>query len=183
MLRFLEQVKDFVSYDAEREFYATVFPDSVEKKDILRIRRMKLDDFQSVTAIEKKVYNYPWTIGVFKDCFRAGYICSVCEDLENVIGYSILSVAAGEAHIMNVCVDPDEQKQGVGRKMIEEMIKVARQNKSESIYLEVRPSNEAAISLYKQLGFDEIGLRKDYYPAPEGREDALMLSIKLHEVE
>lgn len=80
---------------------------------------------------------------------------------------------------MNVCVDPEEQKQGVGRKLIEQMIKVARQNQSEKIYLEVRPSNEDAISLYKKMGFNEIGIRKDYYPAKGGREDALMLSIDL----
>lgn len=179
MVRLFEQVKNFVSYDVEREFYAKVFPDSVEKKDILRIRKMKIVDFPSVVAIEKQVYNFPWTEGIFKDCFKAGYICSVCEDMEKVIAYSILSVAVGEAHIMNICVDPAEQKQGVGRDMIDYLIKLARQGKAETILLEVRPSNEGAIALYKSMGFNDIGLRKDYYPTKTGREDALILAKEL----
>ena len=179
MVRLFEQVINFVSYDADREFYAKIFPDSVEKKDILRIRRMKIDDFPSVVAIEKQVYNFPWTVGIFKDCFRAGYICSVCEDMEKVIAYSILAVTVGEAHIMNICVDPAEQRQGVGQKMVENLIKVAMQGKAESLLLEVRPSNEGAIALYKSMDFNEIGTRKDYYPAKTGREDALMLAKEL----
>ncbi len=174
-----ERVKDLVCYDAERDFYATVFPESVEKKDILKIRPMKPTDIQAVLDIERQVYNYPWTEGIFRDCFTAGYKCWVCEDLERVIAYSILSVAAGEAHIMNICVDPTEQNQGIGRKMIEHLIKVSRYCKAESIFLEVRPSNESAKVLYQRMGFNEIGIRKDYYPAEEGREDALMFGMEL----
>ena len=99
--------------------------------------------------------------------------------MEKVIAYSILSVDVGEAHIMNICVDPAEQRQGVGREMIEKLIKVAMQGKAESLLLEVRPSNEGAISLYKSMGFNEIGTRKDYYPTKTGREDALMLAKEL----
>ncbi len=179
MVRYFKEIINAVSYDADREFYAKIFPDSVEKKDILRIRRMSKDDIPAVVEIEKQVYNYPWTEGIFKDCFIAGYKCWVCEDMENVVAYGILSVAAGEAHIMNICVDPAEQKQGIGRSMVEKMVEAARDRKINSIFLEVRPSNTAAIALYNGLGFNELGTRKDYYPAEEGREDALMLGMEL----
>lgn len=174
-----EQMKNLISYDADRDFYATVFPDSVDKSDILRIRGMKAADLSAVLAIERQVYQYPWSEGIFKDCFTAGYSCWVCEDLEKVVSYSILSVAAGEAHIMNIGVDPMEQKQGIGRKMIEHMIKVSRYGKAKSIFLEVRPTNLAAIALYEKMGFNQIGIRKGYYPGEEGREDALMLALEL----
>lgn len=174
-----DQVKNFLTYDADRDFYATVFPDSVNKNDILRIRSMKASDLSAVLAIERQVYNFPWSEGIFRDCFTAGYSCWVCEDLEKVVSYSILSIAAGEAHIMNISVDPKEQKQGIGGKMIKHLIKVARQGKAQSIFLEVRPSNAAAIALYEKMGFNQIGVRKNYYPGPEGREDALMLALEL----
>jgi ribosomal-protein-alanine N-acetyltransferase len=129
--------------------------------------------------IEQQVYNYPWSEGIFKDCFTAGYKCWVCEDMEKVVAYSILSLAAGEAHIMNICVDPAEQKQGIGKTMIEKLIEEVRDRKINSLFLEVRPSNTAAIALYEKLGFNELGLRKNYYPAEDGREDALMLGMEL----
>ncbi len=176
---FIERVKHLVFYDTERDFYAKVFPESVEKKEILRIRPMRLSDLPAVLAIERQVYNYPWSEGIFKDCFTAGYSCWVCEDLEKVIAFSILSIAAGEAHIMNICVDPAEQGQGIGRKMIRHLIKIARYGKAESIFLEVRPSNHSAKVLYQKMGFNEIGIRKAYYPAENGREDALMLALEL----
>lgn len=179
MVRYIKQLKNAVSYDADRDFYATIFPDSVEKKDILRFRKMNKEDIPAVVEIEKQVYNYPWSDGIFKDCFTAGYKCWVCEDMEKVVAYGILSLAAGEAHIMNICVDPAEQKQGIGQSMVETMVEAARDRKINSIFLEVRPSNTAAISLYNRLGFSELGTRKDYYPAEEGREDALMLGMEL----
>lgn len=179
MIRFIKEIKNAVSYDADRDFYAKVFPGSVDKKDILRIRKMNKEDIPAVVEIEKQVYNYPWSEGIFKDCFTAGYKCWVCEDMEKVVAYAILSLAAGEAHIMNICVDPAEQKQGIGQKMVEKLIEAVRDRKINSMFLEVRPSNNTAIALYKRLGFNELGLRKDYYPAEEGREDALMLGMEL----
>ncbi len=176
---FLDQVKNLVTYDADRDFYATVFPDSVDKSDLLRIRNMKSSDLPAVLAIERQVYNYPWSEGIFRDCFTAGYSCWVCEDLEKVVAYSILSVAAGEAHIMNISVDPKQQKQGIGRKMIEHLLKIACYGKAKSIFLEVRPTNLAAIALYEKMGFNQIGIRKGYYPGEESREDALMFALEL----
>lgn len=179
LLSYVEQLKDLVCYDADREFYAKVFPDSVAKEDLWRLRRMRMTDLSTVLKIESQVYNYPWSEGIFKDCFKAQYSCWVCEDIDDVLGYCIISLAAGEAHIMNICVDPALQKQGVGRKMVEHMIDVAENKNASSIFLEVRPSNKNAISLYESLGFNEIGIRKAYYPGENGREDALMLAKEL----
>lgn len=94
------------------------------------------------------------------------------------MGYSLLSIAVGEAHILNISVDPNEQKQGIGRKMLENLIAVAK-GRAETVFLEVRPTNTVAIALYESMGFNEIGIRKGYYPAENGREDAIMLALQL----
>lgn len=178
--KLIDKVKDFVIYDADKEFYAKVFPDSVERKDLMRIRNMRQEDLPEVLAIEGKNYNFPWSEGIFNDCLKsANYACLICEELDVITGFSIVSILAGEAHIMNICVDPAVQKQGVGSKLLEYMIELATP-KAETIFLEVRPSNLAAISLYKKRGFNEIGVRKAYYPAVNGRrEDAVMLALEL----
>jgi ribosomal-protein-alanine N-acetyltransferase len=176
----LDKVRELVVYDADKEFYAKVFPDSVERKDLMRLRRMRLEDLPMVLEIEAKSYNFPWSEAIFKDCIKSmHYSCWICEELDVIVGYSIVSMAAGEAHIMNINVDPAIQGQGVGSKLLEHMIEVATK-KAESIFLEVRPSNKAAIALYEKRGFNEIGIRKGYYPAENGhREDAVMLALDL----
>ena len=174
----LDKFKKMVVYDADREFYAKVFPDSVAKKDLLRLRTMTHADLPSVMVIERKNYQFPWEEDIFADCFKAGYSCWVCELQDKVLGYSLLSIAVGEAHILNISVDPSEQKQGVGRKMLEHLIEVAR-GRAETVFLEVRLTNAAAIALYEGMGFNEIGIRKGYYPAENGREDAIMLALEL----
>lgn len=179
MRELLQRFKDIVVYDADREFYAKIFPDSVTREDLLRMRRMTGKDLSTVLTIENTNYDFPWSEGVFKDCFKAGYSCWVCEDVDRILGYSILSIAVGEAHILNISVEPEEQGQGIGRKMLMHLIDVARWYKTETVFLEVRPSNLGAIALYEKMGFNEIGIRKDYYPAQEGREDALMLALEL----
>ncbi len=180
MRNFFEKMKDMLIYDADREFYAKVFPGSVSRKELMKIRHMEYSDISDVVAIEEKNYGFPWSENIFQDCLRAfNYSCWVCVEGEDaVIGYCIVSIAAGEAHVMNLCVDPGAQGLGAGRKMMEHTIEKAR-TKAEKIFLEVRPSNQRAIQLYKSLGFDEIGIRKDYYPALNGREDAVMLALDL----
>jgi len=173
-------IKNFVSYDADREFYAKVFPDSVNLMDLIRLRKMHKDDMPSVLKIEAKNYQYPWNKTIFNDCFVASsYSCWVCEDEnEEIIGYAILSVGAGESHIINISVDPKMQGLGIGQKMMAHLIKIAGK-KAETMFLEVRPSNQGAIKLYNKLGFNEIGRRKGYYPAEKGREDAIILALEL----
>jgi [ribosomal protein S18]-alanine N-acetyltransferase len=180
MHKFFAKLKDKLVYDADRDFYAKVFPGSVNRRDLMKIRYMDSSDLKAVLAIENGNYNFPWSENIFMDCLRAlNYTCWVCEEPDDrVVGYCIVSVAVGEAHIMNLCVDPSLQRLGAGRKMLEHMLKHLRP-KAEKVFLEVRPSNYKAIRLYKSLGFHEIGVRKDYYPAPNGREDALMLAIEM----
>ncbi len=178
MYRLVDQIKNFLIYDADKEFYAKVFPDSVPMMELMRIRRMTPTDLREVLIIENKNYQFPWEEDTFKDCFKAGYGTWICEVENKIVGYGLISIAAGEAHILNLSVDPKEQGQGVGRKLLEFMIRVA-QGKAETVFLEVRPSNTHAIALYERLGFNEIGLRKAYYPAENGREDALMLALEL----
>lgn len=180
MRRFFEKMKEILLYDADRAFYAKVFPGSVPRIDLMKIRRMAHSDLPSVLHIEGLNYQFPWSENVFSECLRAmNYTCWVCEEADkSVIGYYIVSMAAGEVHVMNVCVDPALHRLGAGRKMLQHMIEQAR-SRAERIFLEVRPSNVAAIKLYKSLGFVEIGIRKDYYPAKHGREDAVMLALEL----
>ena len=141
---------------------------------------MRTEDLPEVLEIEAKNYNFPWSEGIFNDCLKSfSYSCQVCTEEDKVVGYSIVSMAVGEAHIMNICVDPELQSQGVGSKLLENMIELARK-KAETIFLEVRPSNKVAIALYEKRGFNEIGIRKGYYPAENGsKEDAVMLALEL----
>lgn len=181
MFRILRLIKEFITYDADREFYAKVFPDSVTKVDLMRLRKMRKADLARVLEIEAKNYAFPWSEEIFKDCFSVlSYSCWVCEDAdENVIAYAILSVGAGEAHILNISVDPTAQGLGVGRKIMEHLIEIASK-KAQTMFLEVRPSNTKAQTLYESLGFNEIGIRKGYYPAENNtREDAIMLALEL----
>lgn len=181
MWKLLSKIKDCFVYDADREFYAKVFPNSVNPSQLVRLRKMDTSDLKAVLAIEKQNYEFPWSEAIFKDCFGVpGYRLWICEDAnDRIIGYCILSIIVDEAHIMNVSVSPDWQGQGIGRKMLEHMIAYAK-TKAEKMLLEVRPLNISAIKLYKSLGFREIGIRKNYYPAKNnGREDALMLELAL----
>lgn len=173
-----DRLKTWVVYDADKEFYAKIFPDSVPRKDLFRMRRMTTADLPQVLAIEQQNYLFPWEEDIFEDCLKAGYSCWVCEELDRVLGYCLLSIAVGEAHILNISVDPAEQKQGIGRKMLQHLIDTAR-GRAETVFLEVRPSNKVAIALYNDMGFNEIGIRKNYYPAENGREDAIMLALQL----
>jgi ribosomal-protein-alanine N-acetyltransferase len=182
MRSLLDSFIEFVSYDAERDFYVKIFPDLLKNSGdtFIKIRPMKRTDIKQMLEIEKQVYDFPWSEGTLHDCMTAGYHCWVCEQVGTVLAYGILSVGAGESHIMNLCVAPAVQNQGYGRKMMQHLINEARRQQAEVLLLEVRPSNPIAIGLYDSMGFNEIGRRKDYYPALEGREDAVMMAIELN---
>jgi ribosomal-protein-alanine N-acetyltransferase len=144
-----------------------------------QFRLMVDTDLDAVIAIEEKVYPYPWTRGIFYDCLRIGYLCRVLEKNGKLVAYSIMSVAVAESHLLTLVVAVDEQKKGYGKKMLNEMIQQAVSDNANTMYLEVRTSNKAAIQLYHQRGFNELGVRNNYYPAEHGREDALMLALDL----
>lgn len=140
---------------------------------------MQVEDLDAVMQIEESVYQFPWTRKIFFDCLHVGYQCSVCENDDRLLGYCIASAAAGEAHILNLCVSPSERRHGIGRNLLQTQIEVFREGPLETVFLEVRESNTIAIALYDDVGFNEIGRRRAYYPAANGREDALILALNL----
>ncbi|MGI9203396.1 MAG: ribosomal protein S18-alanine N-acetyltransferase [Woeseiaceae bacterium] len=140
------------------------------------VRVMAHDDIALVSDIEQRSYDFPWSHGVFRDCLLAGYNCIVLERVDRVVGYAILSIAAGEAHILNLCVDPMYRDLGYGERLLDEVLEVASREDVGDIFLEVRPSNEKAISLYRKKGFRNIAKRPAYYQAEDGREDAAVFS-------
>lgn len=140
---------------------------------------MREADLEAVLAIELRAYPFPWTRGIFRDCLQADYPAWVLEQDGTIIGYGVLSLAADEAHVLNVCAAPEMQGQGHGRRMLRALLQVARGRGARRVFLEVRPSNAHAIALYHDEGFNEIGRRPRYYPAKDGREDALVMAIEL----
>ncbi len=146
----------------------------------VQLRPMGASDIAAVMAVELAVYPYPWTEGIFRDCLRVGYCCWVADSADGIAGYFVLSVAGGEAHLLNLCVAPTSQGTGLGRRLLRHALRLAREHGTDTIFLEVRPSNAAAIALYRDSGFVEVGLRRGYYPASKGeREDALVLALVL----
>ena len=137
---------------------------------------MQDTDLVEIMEIERRSYPHPWTRQIFNDCLRAGYCCWVCEQQGVIEGYGVTSIAAGESHLLNLCVRPESQQQGIGRKLLLHLISLARRQNAEMMFLEVRPSNRAARALYESMGFNELGSRREYYPADKGREDALILA-------
>lgn len=143
------------------------------------IRDMTHEDLSMVSDIERRSYEFPWSHGVFRDCLLAGYQNIVLLRGDVVAGYGVLSVAAGEAHILNICVEPNYRSRGYGEKLLDEMLFRARAASVRQIFLEVRPSNERAIVLYRKKGFHQVANRPAYYQAHGGREDAAVLVKKL----
>jgi len=140
-----------------------------------RFRPMAEADLDAVLAIEREAYPFPWTRGNFRDCLDSGYSCWSMELDNEIIGYSILMAAVGEGHILNCCVHPLWQGRGLGRQLVQRMLATAPEYGIECLFLEVRPSNVSALRLYERLGFESVGLRRHYYPAEQGREDALVM--------
>lgn len=142
-------------------------------------RPMTEADLDAVLAIEIRAYDHPWTKGIFGDCIRVGYECWIAELDGEMAGYGVLSVGAGESHVLNVAVAPERQGQGLGRRILMHLLDRARRQGAEQALLEVRPSNEKAIRLYEDVGFCEICRRPGYYPGQERREDAIVYALQL----
>ena len=143
------------------------------------LRTMRDADIATVMAIETRAYPFPWTDGIFRDCINACYPSWLLIQEDAVIGYGIISIAAREAHLLNICIDPDVQSNGHGRRLLRALVRIARAQNAERVFLEVRPSNPRAIALYFDEGFNEIGRRPRYYPANMGREDAIVMAMEL----
>jgi ribosomal-protein-alanine N-acetyltransferase len=136
------------------------------------IRAMRGNDVADVVAIERASYQFPWSEGIFRDCLRVGYVCRVVTMVRDVMAYGVMSFGAGEAHILNLCVGEAYRCRGVGHRLLSSLIERAAAAGMGDAFLEVRPSNTAAIRLYLALGFEQVGMRRGYYQAANGREDA-----------
>ena len=152
---------------------------AVLKQPAPRFRPMQEADIPDVLAIESSAYDFPWSRVIFQDCLRVGYCCWVVERNLDVCGYGVMSVSVAESHILNLCIHPAQQRAGLGRTLLHHLLAIARKHKAESAYLEVRPSNIPARRLYTRLGFEEVGMRRNYYPARLGREDAIIMAKNL----
>jgi ribosomal-protein-alanine N-acetyltransferase len=133
----------------------------------------------AVMDIEERAYPWPWTEGMFRDSLNSGYLCHVLADAGQLLGYTVIYVAVGECHILNICVEPDKHGLGLGRMLLRHALECAVDLGAEQSFLEVRPSNVSAIRLYESMGYVQVGRRKDYYPAGDAREDALVYLLDL----
>ena len=145
----------------------------------LNIRPMGPSDLDVVVTNEASAYQFPWGRGVFTDCLKAGNQCWVAEVDASIVGHAVVTIGAGEAHLLNVCIGRELQGAGYGRTLVLHALELARNLGADALFLEVRPSNQIAARLYESLGFTEIGVRKNYYPGPLGQEDARVLVIDL----
>jgi ribosomal-protein-alanine N-acetyltransferase len=147
----------------------------------LEFRPMSPADVEEVMRLETSVYQFPWTERIFRDCIRVGYDCWLALKDNIIVAHAVVSTAAGESHVLNLAVTEEYQGKGIGKQFIHFLLGIAASKQAEIMMLEVRPSNVRAISCYNSAGFNEIGCRKDYYPAPNGKEDALLFAKQISE--
>ena len=157
---------------------------SAQLKPNLSLRPMQMHDLDNVMQIEPTIYSYPWTRGNFSDSLSNGYSGWVMEQNAEMIGYSLLMMVMDEAHLLNLSVVKHYQKRGLGRYLLEHMLKIAKTHKAANMFLEVRTSNISAIALYQNMGFCEMAVRRGYYPADPkvfktGREDAVLMGLAI----
>ena len=154
-------------------------PDQFANIGGLTVRPMREADLPEVVGIERSSYQFPWTEGIFHDCLRVAYLCRVAMQDQRITGYAVMSMGAGEAHILNLCVREEHRRAGVGRALIHYLLEQAEDAGMVEAFLEVRPTNAIAKFLYQSLGFEQIGTRRGYYQAAGGREDAAVLRLRL----
>jgi ribosomal-protein-alanine N-acetyltransferase len=144
------------------------------------LRDMSEADLEAVLRIEREAHAHPWTLGNFSDALRSKYQCKIFEsETGDMLGYAVLMLAVDEAELLDIAIAPKQQRRGWGRKLLDEMLALARRHDMRRMVLEVRASNSAAIALYRSAGFADIGLRREYYPAQNGREDAILMGLAL----
>lgn len=143
------------------------------------LRPMSASDLDAIMGIERVNFPFPWTEGNFKDSMNSGYICLVMEQGKQLMGYAVLMMVLDEAHLLNISVAKSYQGQGWGRHLLIQMMETGREKGGLNMFLEVRPSNHSALGLYESMGFNEMGIRPGYYPAHNGREDAVLMGMAL----
>lgn len=158
---------------------------SSEELTEYNVRAMVVTDIGEVLRIERSSYQIPWTEQIFRDCLKVGYFCLVMEGDKGLLGYVIFSAAAGESHILNLCIDTTQRRHGFAEALLSQAIATVIVSGAKVMFLEVRVSNQSAIALYEKLGFIETGRRENYYNAvpkntkQSNREDALLMAKEL----
>lgn len=145
-------------------------------------RLADIADLKSVMALERSSYSHPWSNGNFIDCFKDGYEIwrlSCIEESSALLGYGVISAAVGEAHLLNLCVASEVRGLGLGKRFMHHLMCRGVALGAKMMFLEVRESNAAAISLYSSSGFNEVGFRKGYYPSASGGESAIVMACDL----
>ncbi len=152
---------------------------SAQLAQMVKFRPMEVSDLDAVMEIEPRIYSHPWTRGNFNDSLKAGYLALMMLQGEAVVGYALMMMVLDEAHLLNISVAKAFQKQGFGKQMLNKMLDEAKAQGAANMFLEVRQSNQAAIMLYECAGFNEMAIRRKYYPAETGREDAVLMGLAL----
>mgnify|MGYP001401882473 CR=1 FL=1 len=144
------------------------------------IRAMELEDVDAVLAIESATQLTPWSSAHFRDCLsNANYLCQVATVDDDPVAFLILSRILDETHVLNIAVAPAWQRRGIARRLLQQALDAARADAMTVVYLEVRESNQSAQALYRQLGFETCGVRKNYYRKGEGHENAVLMQCLL----
>ncbi|WP_286162437.1 ribosomal protein S18-alanine N-acetyltransferase [Methylobacillus flagellatus] len=152
---------------------------TVATQQQLSVRRMQASDLADVVRIEAMVHDYPWTRGNFADSMQAGHDCWTYTEQYNIVGYAVLMMVLDEAHLLNISIAKEYQAAGRGYALLQHLMQLAKQAGAANMFLEVRQSNLPAIRLYERTGFNEMGIRRNYYPARTGREDAILMGMAL----
>jgi ribosomal-protein-alanine N-acetyltransferase len=148
-------------------------------KPDMQFRPMQVSDLDEMMEIENVIYTHPWSRGNFSDSLNAGYSCWILAEDTVIIGYAVLMLAMDEAHLLNLSIAKHRQRQGWGEALLNHILDTARGHGAANIFLEVRISNKSAICLYEKAGFNEMAIRRNYYPAHDGREDAILMGMAL----
>jgi len=148
-------------------------------KPSIQMRPMQMTDLDAIMQIEPTIFPFPWSRGNFNDSLNSGYSCWVMELDGEIMGYGVLMMILDEAHLLNISIASNQQGRGFGRTLLEHMMQLGRHHGGLNMFLEVRPSNVAAIALYESMGFNEMAVRRNYYPAKHGREDAVLMGMAL----
>ena len=141
------------------------------------LRPMFESDLDAIMEIEPTIYSHPWTRGNFNDSLKAGHEAWVMTSDDEIVGYAVIMIVLDEAHLLNISIAAPYQKQGLGRMLLMYLVDQAKALKTETMFLEVRASNVSAIALYEKVGFVEMSIRRGYYPASKGREDAILMGL------
>jgi len=152
---------------------------SAQLESLPKLRPMHAADLDRIMEIEPVIYTHPWTRGNFEDSMRVGYSCWVIDCGGVVTGYGVLMIGVREAHLLNLSIAPEWQRRGLGRSLLEHFVHIGRDSDAQQVFLEVRPSNTSARRMYADYGFRDISVRRGYYPAAGGREDAILMGLML----